>query len=161
MTKHDQTHNDKSSVPSEGVCSPSIPPAPEGGAGALVRDEAGRFPAGVSGNPAGKPRGTRNQITVLRENFELALLEYANKPTQRTKALAAMDRMFDIMANGESKEAVAAYKAMFGKVTPDAKQPVEDVGDRAPPTVNIVITNATAKEVKVIPGEATEVFDNE
>ena len=38
-----------------------------------TRDALGRFPKGVSGNPAGRPRGSRNRATLMAE----ALLEAA------------------------------------------------------------------------------------
>lgn len=31
--------------------------------------QAGRFPRGMSGNPAGKPKGTRHRVTVLAEKL--------------------------------------------------------------------------------------------
>lgn len=43
-----------------------------------VRDENGTFKKGTSGNPMGRPKGSRNQITLLRESLELALREEAH-----------------------------------------------------------------------------------
>jgi hypothetical protein len=40
-----------------------------------ARDEKGRFLEGVSGNPEGKPKGSKNQLTLLEE----ALIEEAEK----------------------------------------------------------------------------------
>ena len=39
----------------------------------IKRDEEGKFPTGVSGNPKGRPKGSRNQITLLKESLELEL----------------------------------------------------------------------------------------
>src|SRR3954463_5432865 len=36
-------------------------------AASAARTSSGRFAAGVSGNPAGRPQGTRNKETVFRE----------------------------------------------------------------------------------------------
>lgn len=148
--------------PSEAVCSPSIPPAAEGEAGALSeRATSGQFLPGKSGNPAGKPVGTRNKITILTDNLHAALLDYANKPAARQKAQDGLDRMFDIMATGEDKDAVSAYKAIFGKFTPDAKAAQDESRER-PPSVHVTITTIAAdqgREVKtVIQGKATEVY---
>lgn len=41
------------------------------------RTEKGTFLKGTSGNPAGRPKGTKNQITLLRESLELQLREQA------------------------------------------------------------------------------------
>lgn len=43
----------------------------------IVRTEDGKFPKGVSGNPAGRPKGSKNKITLLRESLELQLREQA------------------------------------------------------------------------------------
>ena len=37
----------------------------------------GQFPKGVSGNPAGRPKGSKNAITLLRQSLELQLREQA------------------------------------------------------------------------------------
>lgn len=36
-----------------------------------------KFKPGVSGNPAGRPKGSKNQITLLKESMELLLREQA------------------------------------------------------------------------------------
>ena len=39
------------------------------------RTELGTWKAGVSGNPNGRPKGSKNQITLLKESLELQLRE--------------------------------------------------------------------------------------
>ena len=34
--------------------------------GELVRDDEGKFVAGISGNPLGRPKGSKNKITLLK-----------------------------------------------------------------------------------------------
>jgi hypothetical protein len=41
----------------------------------VARRPDGTFPKGVSGNPAGRPKGRRNEITLLKESLELELRE--------------------------------------------------------------------------------------
>ncbi|MDJ0764838.1 MAG: DUF5681 domain-containing protein [Myxococcota bacterium] len=41
------------------------------------RNALGQFPKGVSGNPAGRPRGAKNRITLLKQSLELAMREQA------------------------------------------------------------------------------------
>lgn len=36
----------------------------------IIRDDKGRFPKGVSGNPAGKPEGTFSLITLLKQELQ-------------------------------------------------------------------------------------------
>lgn len=41
----------------------------------VVRTDSGQFKKGVSGNPVGRPKGSKNQITLLRQSLELQLRE--------------------------------------------------------------------------------------
>lgn len=43
-----------------------------------VRTQEGTFKKGVSGNPRGRPRGSRNKITLLRQSLELSLRQEAS-----------------------------------------------------------------------------------
>jgi hypothetical protein len=45
--------------------------------GEMVRDDDGKFVQGVSGNPGGRPKGSKNKITLLRQSLELQLREQA------------------------------------------------------------------------------------
>lgn len=42
-----------------------------------AKRESGTFVKGVSGNPGGRPKGSRNKITLLKESLELQLREQA------------------------------------------------------------------------------------
>lgn len=42
-----------------------------------TRTVKGQFPKGVSGNPAGRPKGSKNEITLLKQSLELALRQQA------------------------------------------------------------------------------------
>lgn len=44
----------------------------------VARNPDGTFPKGVSGNPTGRPPGTKNKITLLRQSLELQLREQAS-----------------------------------------------------------------------------------
>jgi hypothetical protein len=43
----------------------------------VERNEDGTFPKGKSGNPAGRPKGSKNAITLLKQSLELQLREKA------------------------------------------------------------------------------------
>lgn len=69
-------------------------------AGELVpRDDSGRFPKGVSGNPAGRPKGSRNKTTVLREMLdEVALGEVAKEYVEVVHAMIRAAKKGDVAA---------------------------------------------------------------
>ena len=43
----------------------------------VVRNEDGTFKKGVSGNPVGRPKGSKNKITLLKQSLEVQLREQA------------------------------------------------------------------------------------
>ena len=43
----------------------------------MIRTEKGRFLPGKSGNPAGRPKGSKNKITLLKQELETELREFA------------------------------------------------------------------------------------
>ena len=45
----------------------------------MSRPSKGRFKKGESGNPSGRPKGARNQITLLRQSLELDLREQSKE----------------------------------------------------------------------------------
>jgi hypothetical protein len=55
---------------------------------AIKRTEDGHFPKGVSGNPAGRPKGSKNQITLLRQSLELALRHQASHDISEVLGIA-------------------------------------------------------------------------
>ncbi len=42
----------------------------------VARNPDGTFPKGVSGNPAGRPKGGKNKITALKQDLEIAVREH-------------------------------------------------------------------------------------
>lgn len=125
----------------------------------LVRDEKGRFPQGVSGNPKGKAKGVRNEITLMRLELEKALREYVGNPANAEQLLAGIDRIIDISVNGEDKHAIAAMKLLLEKVMPSMPPQIEQEAHETDRRLQIIIqTNPDAKvPIQVISGEATEV----
>jgi len=144
--KKKPTQISKDRTPTETVSSPATPPAVEVDVPVPIptRDEGGRFVQGQSGNPKGKPKGTKHWITTERENLELVLRQYLGDKKQMNKAMQAVDRLFQLAIEAEDKVAVQAMKVLLDKVLPSPKSAEEVTEDKAP-SVHIVIENTTDK----------------
>jgi hypothetical protein len=108
--------------------------------GELVRDDKGRFLKGTSGNPAGKPKGSKNHLVALRRNTEVALREYMSTPENAKKALKALDALFTQAADGE----LAAMKLLFDKILPQARAGSDEGEGEKQRPVAIQIVNQTS-----------------
>lgn len=113
----------------------------------IERDANGRFPKGISGNPKGKMKGTRNEITLLRLTLEKALREYIGNPANAEQLLAGIDRIIDIAVNSpDEKQAISAMKLLLEKVMPSMPPQVEQEAQEADRRLQIIIqTNPDAK----------------
>lgn len=56
----------------------------------------GKFKKGQSGNPSGRPKGSKNQITLLKESLELALRERSEG-----RMADVLDKCFELALAGE------------------------------------------------------------
>lgn len=102
----------------------------------VVRDEQGRFPAGVSGNPAGRPKGTKNQITALQQELDLAIRQHL-KPA---KLQAIVSKMADLAESGDKKAAKLIFDSFISKAGSLAE---EDEGNSGRKVVVFRVENAT------------------
>ena len=78
-----------------------------------TRDDKGRFVAGVSGNPNGRPKGRKNVITELKQDMEIALRE--NLSAEDIKGV--IQSMLAEALNGN----VGAGKLILDKVLSNAR----------------------------------------
>jgi hypothetical protein len=127
-----------------------------------IRDQHGRFVKGASGNPEGRPAGTRNHIKQLQQDTEHALRDYLATPANQVRAMKGIDRIFHIMEHGGEKEAVSAFKVLFDRILPNVKQQEEgeSKGQQRPVVLQIVNhTGDNAPPVRVIDGDYEDVSD--
>ena len=127
----------------------------------VKRTEAGRFPKGQSGNPAGKAKGVRNEITLMRLTLEKALREYVGNPANAEQLLAGIDRILEIAVNAEDdKHAIAAMKLLLEKVMPSIPPQVAEEAVQTDKKLTIIIqTNPDAKVPvrAILEGEFTDI----
>lgn len=103
----------------------------------VVRSPDGKFLPGKSGNPRGRPKGTKNRITELREEMELALREGLNPDVLK----AVLASMVTEALEGN----VTAAKLILDKVMENAKSR-EDVTEENPEII-ININNLTKEDL--------------
>lgn len=127
----------------------------------VERDEQGRFPKGKSGNPAGKAKGVRNEITLMRLTLEKALREYVGNPANAEQLLQGIDRIIHIAVNAEDdKHAIAAMKLLLEKVMPSIPPQVAEEAVQTDKKLTIIIqTNPDAKVPvrAILEGEFTDI----
>jgi hypothetical protein len=109
----------------------------------VIRESNGRFPKGQSGNPAGRPLGSKSKIAKMKQELEVAIREHL-QPRHIKEIVNAMVKE----AKGGN---VAAAKLILDKVLSNASGSEED--SSADNRVQIIIENYTAqpdKEARVI-----------
>ena len=116
----------------------------------VIRDPTtGRWPKGVSGNPKGRPKGTKNHIKQLQMQLETAVRENLD-----AKVVAAIiNRMAEEALAGN----VAAGKLILDKVLSNAK--LEEESGEEKPQLTITIENLTIKDLEK--EEEGQTFDHE
>ena len=110
----------------------------------VPRNPDGTFPAGVSGNPKGRPPSKRNQITNLKQDLEIAI----RRNVKATEIQQIVSKMVDLAKDGS----VQAAKLILDKTVSNAKD-VEEVKQEGG-GVRVVIENVTV-------GRPTETIEAE
>lgn len=108
-----------------------------------VVHKPGTWLPGQSGNPNGRPKGKKNELTELKQDLEIAV----RKSVPQEKVVAIVARMCEMAMEGDVK----AAKLILDKFVSNAKDS-EDV-DAGQGGITIRIENATFKaqqESKVI-----------
>lgn len=104
-----------------------------------------RFKPGVSGNPAGRPKGSKNQITLLKESLELALREKSE-----SRMAGVLDKALELALQGDTSMIKLLLELHMSKgTTQDTGKGVEKVsininGPTKAETVDVVNSEASA-----------------
>lgn len=122
----------------------------------VTRDAEGKFLAGVSGNPLGRPKGKKNELTELKQDLEIAV--------RKSLPVSRITKIVEKVAQMAEEGNLRAAKLLLDKVISNAKD-VDDVDDKATGGIRIVIENATIlaqkqrehSTPKPLDGEFTEV----
>ena len=103
-----------------------------------TRDKDGKFLPGQSGNPNGRPKGRKNQITELKQDLEIAVRR--NVPASRIGKIVG--KMCDLAEEGH----VGAAKLILDKTLSNAKD-AEDAQE-AQGGFTFVVKNVTLQNVR-------------
>lgn len=99
-----------------------------------ARTESGQFVAGVSGNPLGRPKNSKNRALELQRKLEVAVRESISVETVKD----IVEKLCQRAKNGDNK----AAKLILDKLIPNAAPGTDDDADREH-TIVFRIENAT------------------
>lgn len=100
----------------------------------LVRADDGTFLKGKSGNPAGRPKGKKNELTELKQDLEIAI----RKSLPLTRIVAIVEAVAQRAEEGDMR----AAKLILDKVISNASG-TEDAEEKQSGGIVIQIKNAT------------------
>lgn len=86
------------------------------GASELNRGEGGKFLAGTSGNPVGRPKGSKNKVTLLK-----LVAEEAVRERNYDKIQAVMDSIIEDALAGDKDMRKLVWQAHISKGSADDK----------------------------------------
>lgn len=97
-----------------------------------------RFKPGVSGNPKGKPKGTRDTKTIINAFFK-AKEEMRDPTTGKLKKLSVKQRLILAQISQALKGNTKAFNALMDRVDGKVAQPLQHSGtDGAPLTPTVI-----------------------
>jgi hypothetical protein len=123
-------------------------PAKTGPAQTITRRNLGRWVKGVSGNPKGRPKGSRNRATIIREALQEATLRQVTE-----KIPEVLDKAIELALEGNEQ-----MIRMLVKDVIIAPKEVEDTGAGGSGKIQISIKNLTVSpdaKIDAIEGEFT------
>lgn len=125
------------------------PPVEEAATAVRERDN-GRFVEGQSGNPSGRPKGSKNRITLLRQSLEVQLREAA-----APDMLSVLKKAVELAQDGDRAMIKLLLELHMSKQNQDQENGVEKV------EINITSSgNQTIRPVQQINVVDAEVIEN-
>lgn len=103
--------------------------------GDVARNDSGQFQKGVSGNPSGRPKNVKNEITELKQDLELAVRQHVS--------VDQIKNIVDAMVTKAEKGSVQAAKLILDKTISNAKE-TEDVTETQG-GIQVIVKNATLR----------------
>lgn len=101
----------------------------------MTRADNGQFPAGISGNPKGRPKGSKSEIVSLKQDIELALRQHV----QPEKLKKVIEKVLNKAANGNMAAAKLIFDYFLSRVSDG------DEGGKEQPAIRVIVENATFK----------------
>lgn len=100
------------------------------------RRRPGSFVKGVSGNPKGREKGSKNKLTLYREAVLMK---------QEKKLLQNLPEVLDVVIQKAKEGDMQATKLYLDRVMAAKRLADENAEERGPPQINIVIQGARAR----------------
>ena len=111
----------------------------------LQKSNSGRFQKGQSGNPAGRPKGSKNKMTLIKEAIEADLVDQA-----QGDAMAVYKKTVDLAKAGDT----TCIKILMDRLWPAGRRDEKEKAEKG--GVNIIIKGLEVEAPKPIEGEVIE-----
>lgn len=114
--------------------------------GQLVRDSKGRFVKGSSGNPVGRPKGSKNNITLLK-----LALEEAARSSLMDDMLEVVYKVVKAAKGGDSKSQKLVWDSVMSK-----QNISEDKSTGSKQQITVHTMNVSKKSGDILDGDYSE-----
>lgn len=114
----------------------------------IARTPTGRFPKGVSGNPAGRPKGSKNQVTLLK-----LMAEEAVRSQNLDRMLSVADKVIEQALSGDTDSQKLVWQAIMSKGSVDDRSQAKE-------KVSITINSLSQDSPKEVKGETYDHSDD-
>ncbi len=115
--------------------------------GTLVRSSNGQFVAGQSGNPKGRPKGSKNKISELK-----LLTEQAVRSGNLEDMISVCQQIIGKALDGDSRAEKMVWDAMMSKASQ-----TEDKTAGKKQKIEVGVMNVTQESPSIIEGEIIDV----